>query len=111
MLVDGKNLFEKMQCWECHGHNGRGDGPKADTLKDDFGRKILPANFTTGILKGGPRPADIYRTFMTGLNGTPMPSYFDTINALNADPWPLAFYILSFSADEPAGNSTEKGEK
>jgi cytochrome c oxidase cbb3-type subunit 2 len=111
MLVDGKNLFEKMQCWECHGHNGRGDGPKADTLKDDFGRKILPANFTTGIFKAGPRPADIYRTFMTGLNGTPMPSYFDTINALNADPWPMAFYILSFSADELAGNSTEKGEE
>jgi cytochrome c oxidase cbb3-type subunit I/II len=100
MLAQGKSLFEKMKCWECHGHEGKGDGPKSDTLADDFGNKILPTDFTKGIFKSGPRQQDIFRTFMTGLNGTPMPSYFDAINQLKADPWPLAYFILSFSADK-----------
>ena len=100
MIVQGKQTFENMKCWECHGHEGMGDGPKSDTLKDDFGNKIVPTNFTRGVFKSGPRPEDIYRTFMTGLNGTPMPSYIDAMTQLKTDPWPLAYYILSFSADK-----------
>jgi cytochrome c oxidase cbb3-type subunit I/II len=99
LVAQGKKLFEDLKCWECHGHEGKADGPKSDTLKDDFGNKILPANFTTGVFKGGPRPEDVYRTVMTGLNGTPMPSNYDAITQINADPWALAYYILSFSAD------------
>ncbi len=100
MIAQGKKIFEKMKCWECHGHEGKGDGPKSDTLVDDFGNKISAANFTTGTLKSGPRPQDIFRTFMTGLNGTPMPTYFDAITMFKIDPWPLAYYILSLSADK-----------
>jgi cytochrome c oxidase cbb3-type subunit 2 len=100
MIAQGKMIFDQMKCWECHGHEGKGDGEKADTLEDDFGNKILPANFTTGVFKSGPRAEDMFRTFMTGLNGTPMPSYIDAITQEKIDPWPLAYYILSFSADE-----------
>src|SRR5205807_7805712 len=32
-----------------------------------------------GNFKFGDSPADVYRTFNTGLNGTPMPSFYDTI--------------------------------
>jgi cytochrome c oxidase cbb3-type subunit I/II len=101
MIVQGKQTFEDLKCWECHGHEGRGDGPKSQTLVDDFGRKILPANFTTGTFKGGPRPQDVFRAFMTGLNGTPMPSSFDAIQYKSIDPWPLVYYVLSLSADKP----------
>ena len=38
-----------------------------------------PFDFTTGAFKFGDTPADVYRTFNTGLNGTPMPSFYDTI--------------------------------
>jgi len=100
LIAKGKLTYEDLKCWECHGQEGRGDGEKSDTLKDDFDNKILPANFTTGVFKGGPRPEDIYRTVMTGLNGTPMPSNFDAVTQQNIDPWALAYYILSFSADK-----------
>jgi cytochrome c oxidase cbb3-type subunit 2 len=101
MIAQGKLTYENLKCWECHGHEGRGDGPKSDTLEDDFGNKILPANFTTGVFKGGPRPEDIYRTVMTGLNGTPMPSNYDVVTQFNIDVWPMTYYILSLSADTP----------
>lgn len=99
MLKRGKGVFEEMGCPTCHGQEGRGDGPAAEVLTDEAGNKIRPANFTTGMLKSGPRPEDIYRTFMTGLNGTPMPSYFDSIKSQD-DAWALAYYILSLSADK-----------
>lgn len=99
MLEQGRKVFDDLKCWECHGREGRGDGPKADELKDDFGRPIQPANFTTGVFKSGPRVQDVFRTTMTGLNGTPMPSYLDSFQG-NSEAWALSYYILSLSADE-----------
>ena len=98
LITRGKEVFEEMMCWECHGHGGRGDGPKADTQVDDFGNKIPPANFTRGVFKSGPRPEDIFRTVMTGLSGTPMPSFMDAFTS-PADGWALSFFVLSLSAD------------
>jgi cytochrome c oxidase cbb3-type subunit I/II len=99
MLQHGKEVFDKFRCWECHGKEGLGNGTSAPTLTDDWGDKILPTNFTQGIFKVGPRPEDVFRTFMTGLNGTPMPSYGDFIKEDEA--WALSYYVLSFSADAP----------
>jgi cytochrome c oxidase cbb3-type subunit 2 len=98
LLARGKGIFEEMKCWECHGHEGRGDGPKSDALEDDFGSRIPPADFTRGIFKSGPRPEDIFRTFMTGLSGTPMPSFSDSFTSPD-DGWALTFFVLSLSAD------------
>lgn len=98
LIAHGKQVFADMKCWECHGNEGKGDGPKSDTLKDDFGVRIPPANFTNGIFKSGPRPEDIFRTFMTGLSGTPMPSFSDSFTSPD-DGWALTFYVLSLSAD------------
>jgi cytochrome c oxidase cbb3-type subunit 2 len=98
LIANGKKVFEDMKCWECHGHEGKGDGPKSDQLEDDFGNRIPPANFTKGIFKSGPRPEDIFRTFMTGLSGTPMPSFSDSFTSPD-DGWALTFFVLSLSAD------------
>lgn len=98
LLAQGKDIYMKFKCWECHGREGRGDGEKADDLEDDFGEKILPTDFTKGIFKVGPRPEDIFRTFMTGLNGTPMPDYRDFLTSEDMA-WALSYYVLSFSAD------------
>jgi hypothetical protein len=46
---------------------------------DDWEVPIRPFDFTTGNFKFGNSPADVYRTFNTGLTGTPMPSFSDTI--------------------------------
>ena len=88
----GQQVFKKMKCWECHGDNGKGDGTKSDQLKDDQGRKIVPFDYTTGELKRGTSPESIYITFSSGLDGTGMPSYEDTLE--EEDRWSLVSYTL-----------------
>ncbi len=92
MVAAGRIAYELMQCAQCHGETGLGDGPAASTLKDDWGNMIKPFNFTTGRLKGGPTVKDIYRTFTTGLNGTPMPSFEESLT--EDQRWELTAYIL-----------------
>ncbi|MEK9137498.1 MAG: c-type cytochrome, partial [Bacteroidota bacterium] len=76
MVKSGKAVYALSGCWNCHGKTGAGDGPSAEALADDFGRSIKPYNFTrAGAFKGGGTPKDIYRTFSTGIGGTPMPGY------------------------------------
>ena len=96
LLQRGKEVWQGAKCWECHGQSGRGDGEKAAGLKDDLGFPIPPANLTTGQFKSGPQVRDIYRTMSTGLSGTPMPSFADSIP--EADRWALAYFVLSLSA-------------
>jgi cytochrome c oxidase cbb3-type subunit 2 len=98
IIARGRQVFDEMKCWECHGREGRGDGPKSDTLEDDFGVRIPPANFTEGVFKSGSRPEDIFRTFMTGLSGTPMPSFGDSFTSPD-EGWALTYFVLSLSAD------------
>lgn len=100
LLARGKELHKTLQCAVCHGDDHRGNGPSAESLTDDWENHIQPADFSSGIFKVGPRPEDIYRTFMTGLNGTPMPSY-DSALPTEEERWALAYYILSLSADRP----------
>ncbi len=88
----GKKIYQDMKCWECHGDKGDGAGPKADKLKDDWGHKMVPFDFTSGALKRGTAPEDIYITFTTGLDGTGMPSYEDTLG--EDDRWHLVSYTL-----------------
>jgi len=88
----GQEVFSKVQCWKCHGVQGMANGPSASTLTDDLGRPILPYNFTDGSRpKCGDTDRDIYKIFMTGLDGTPMPSFADNIKPEEA--WDLVFYL------------------
>ncbi len=90
----GRDVFARVQCWKCHGAEGRGNGPSASTLQDDLGRPILPYNFAEGgRFKCGSTDADLYRIFMTGLDGTPMPSFADNIKPEEA--WDLVMYLRS----------------
>jgi cytochrome c oxidase cbb3-type subunit I/II len=95
-IARGEQLWRDAGCWECHGDTGRGDGPEADDLEDDFGFRILPADLTKGQFKSGPGPEDIFRTMSTGLNGTPMPSFEDTLG--EDERWVLSYFVLSLSA-------------
>lgn len=88
----GKKVYKDMKCWECHGDRGEGDGPKADKLKDDWGQRIFPFDFTTGDLKRGTSPENIYLAYTTGLDGTGMPSYEDSLS--EEDRWHLVSYTL-----------------
>jgi mono/diheme cytochrome c family protein len=88
----GQEVYKQMKCWECHGDTGKGDGTKSHELKDDLGRKIVPFDFTTGELKRGTSAEAIYITFSTGLDGSGMPSYGDSLN--EEDRWHLVSHTL-----------------
>ena len=72
----GRAVYERSNCSQCHGHTGLGDGPSAHELKDDWGNPIVPYDLTQGHIKCGDTGPDIYRVFITGLDGTPMPSFY-----------------------------------
>jgi cytochrome c oxidase cbb3-type subunit I/II len=96
IIARAKDVWQAAKCWECHGNTGRGDGEKAPGLKDDFGFPTPPADLTSGQFKSGPAVEDIFRTLTTGLSGTPMPNYRDSLS--EQDRWALAYYVVSLSA-------------
>ena len=48
-ILHGRALFQKLECWKCHGPAGHGDGPSASTLTDSKDNPIRPYNFASGI--------------------------------------------------------------
>jgi cytochrome c oxidase cbb3-type subunit 2 len=91
-IKHGQELFQKLECWKCHGPEGRGDGPSASTLTDSNDQPIRPYNFAVGSrFKCGVSNHDLYKIFMTGLDGTPMPSFADVIKPEEA--WDLVHFL------------------
>lgn len=91
-MLRGRVLFQKMECWKCHGPAGHGDGPAASALTDSKDQPIHPYNFSTGTrFKCGDTNEDLYRIFMTGLDGTPMPSFADNLKPDQA--WDLVHFL------------------
>jgi DMSO reductase family type II enzyme heme b subunit len=97
-IARGKDLYRDAECWQCHGDDGRGDGPSLPDLKDDWDHPIRPANLTQcWNFRGGSTRQDVFRAFMTGLSGTPMPSYADIFEPQQA--WDLTNYVHSLCRD------------
>jgi mono/diheme cytochrome c family protein len=91
-IQHGHDLFQKLECWKCHGPEGRGDGPSAATLMDSNDQPIRPYNFAEGTrFKCGTTDQDIYKIFMTGVDGTPMPSFADNLQPNDA--WDLVHFL------------------
>ena len=91
-LRRGKEVFTKLECWKCHGQEGRGDGPAAASLTDSNNQPIHPYDFESGSrFKCGTTNNDLYKIFMTGLDGTPMPSFADVIKPDEA--WDLVHFL------------------
>jgi mono/diheme cytochrome c family protein len=91
-IKHGQELFQKLECWKCHGQEGRGDGPSASTLTDSNEQPIRPYDFASGShFKCGITNRDLYKIFMTGVDGTPMPSFADVIKPEEA--WDLVHYL------------------
>jgi cytochrome c oxidase cbb3-type subunit 2 len=97
----GAKVYAELQCANCHGEEGRGDGKVALEQRGSLGQTIRPTDYTRGPrwLKGGADARSLVRTFVTGLHGTPMPSYATALKGVkSADPdkaaWHLAHYVL-----------------
>ncbi|MFO0726699.1 MAG: c-type cytochrome [Myxococcota bacterium] len=93
-IARGKELWTKLKCAQCHGPQGRADG-LSKKLVNDWGEPIKAADLGRGIYKSGPGSRDIYRTLMTGLNGTPMPAFSDLITP--EETWDLVHYVESLA--------------
>jgi mono/diheme cytochrome c family protein len=97
-IQHGKELFTKLECWKCHGTEGRGDGPAAASLTDNSNQSIRPYDFESGSrFKCGTTNNDLYKIFMTGLDGTPMPSFADQLKPNEA--WDLAHYLRTLQVN------------
>jgi mono/diheme cytochrome c family protein len=91
-IKHGQELFQKLECWKCHGQEGYGDGPSAATLTDSNDQPIRPYNFSVGSrFKCGATNQDLYTIFITGLDGTPMPSFADVVKP--EDAWDLVHFL------------------
>ena len=96
----GRQFFIDAECWKCHGNSGKGDGPSADELKDTDGKISIPRDLTIGKNYGrGSSQEDIYITIISGLDGTPMPSYMDAFEDMDEELWDLVNYVYSLSND------------
>jgi len=97
-----------MECWKCHGPRAHGDGPSAKTLTDNKDDPIRPYDFSTGSrFMCGVTNRDLYKIFMTGLDGTPMPSFADDIKP--ADAWDLVHFLRTAAAARHARSSDVEG--
>ena len=56
-------MFQKFECWKCHGTDGRGDGPSAAALTDSKDQPIHPFDFTTERASSAERPTRICTAF------------------------------------------------
>ena len=103
-LVEGRAIFEQLECFKCHGDQGRGDGQSAPTLTDDWDFPIFAADLTQNWqFNGGGSVEQIYTRMRTGLDGTPMPSNSDVVDAgiiTDEQLWRVAHYVRSLSPGE-----------
>ncbi len=96
-VARGKALYKELQCGKCHGDDGSGDGwGTEEDFTDEMGRPALPRDFRDGLYKSGVRPRDLYRTLVTGLDGTRMAAYEDTLPP--DDVYSLVYYVMSFDS-------------
>lgn len=86
-VARGATIYVKGECAECHGKEGRGDGPSAKDLS------VKPPDLMRRPLKSGPTARDIVRTLLTGLDGTPMPSYYQVLE--DDEIWDLAYWLAA----------------
>ena len=97
----GRQFYDSIGCWKCHGRAGRGDGPSSAGLKDDAGQPIFAADLTQNWrFNGGATVEDVYRRLRTGLDGTPMPSFSDLLGQkflTEEQLWRVAQFVRSLS--------------
>ena len=98
-ISNGEKLFD-VNCVSCHGKDLKGDGPNSQKLVNYKGKPILPANLTVIPLKRGNSPEWIYKIISTGIESTPMISYYGIIKP--EEIWDVVHYIDSIPKENLA---------
>ncbi|MFB6373467.1 MAG: cytochrome c, partial [Bradymonadaceae bacterium] len=91
----GRDLYVRY-CQTCHGAEGRGDGPAAESME------TKPRDFTSGHFKFAstiaglpPTDGDLFRTIAQGVPGTAMPAWGNRLD--DDEIWALVAYVKTFS--------------
>jgi len=109
----GRELFlaESTGCKKCHGDDGRGQTPDnlRGDLKDAWGHVTRAADLTSGMLRGGQEPIDIYRRIYGGINGTPMPGFANAFADRPDAIWDLVAFVQYISNRRRAGEIPPPG--
>jgi cytochrome c oxidase cbb3-type subunit 2 len=99
VLTRGARLFKDSGCPECHGDGGRGDGPSSRKgMTDARGLPIVPTDLTRRPFKRGSDPLETWKSIALGLDGTPMPSYADALDA--AETWAIVLFLEALAPPE-----------
>jgi len=96
-VLAGKEAFLTHGCSKCHGNDGRAQTLEDPTKEDAWGNRTRAADLTSGMLRGGQEPEDIYRRIYAGINGTAMPGFAQTLKDEPETIWNLVAYVLYVS--------------
>jgi mono/diheme cytochrome c family protein len=101
----GETLYWQLQCRNCHGDAGRGDGPGVREYASE-GTRVRIRDLGRADFMRGDSPKDIFLTLRTGMDGTPMAAY----DLPAADLWGLAFYVSDVLRRPPAAEPPSRAE-
>lgn len=114
----GRELYlsKTLNCADCHGIDGAGNGPQTIAfeknpvtnelyaeagLHDIWDNLNQPRNLQLGMYRGGRRPIDLFARIHAGIKGSRMPSFKNTPHE---DIWNIVNYVLSVPFEtEPGG--------
>ncbi len=86
-LARGAAVYRE-RCAACHGETGRGDGPKARSLKGP-----RPASLADPAVMGSTSLLEIFRKIAIGVPGTAMPEFAADLS--DDDRWAVAAYVAT----------------
>jgi cytochrome c oxidase cbb3-type subunit 2 len=86
----GKELYTTY-CGACHGDAGDGKGAASGALVDNWNHPIKPADLRKAYIRSGRNLSDVFKAITTGLDGTPMVSFRETLT--EEERWSLVAYI------------------
>ncbi len=107
-VTEGKAAFLSKGCIQCHGEDGRGQ-MASNIGVDSWGRPTKAADLTSGMLRGGTEPLDVYRHISAGINGTPMPSFGGLFQDDPDAMWKITAFVLDLSNRRRKGDTPEAG--
>jgi mono/diheme cytochrome c family protein len=95
----GRILFA-ASCAACHGVDGSGREATAKNLEDNWGQPATPSDLRQEQLRSGRGLETVYRVLLTGIEGTPMPSFADGLT--EEQRWDLVAFIAQLRRDHAA---------
>ncbi|MBK7998503.1 MAG: c-type cytochrome [Verrucomicrobia bacterium] len=81
----------------CHGESADGKGPAAASLVDAWDQPALPTDLRSPAIRSGPALTDLYRSIVTGIDGTPMPSFAEAFT--DEQRWEIVTHLATLRGE------------